>query len=488
MANTEQQVLDRLPSVEDVLSACNISFAPPKGNNEINIDCPFCDDTRRRFFFDTRIKRYYCHNCGATGGVLQFYSEIMGCDTKEAWRSFRGEAFNGERSPILHRKEEPPEKEFTKLAPIDIRDLVYRDLLNRLTLPKQEYENLTARGLSNKAISENGYKGMPNRKQADQICADLALKHKLEGVPGFYNKDGAWHMTTPAFYHLMVPVRDINGRIQGFQLRLGNEVKAVKTSLGKLIGYNVFIPKHDFFVSCNGVEIPFGSMCRPVYVNGKLQSYLVEVNGKKTPISVDDFSRWLKTVIAPCFDENDASSCIGYNISLYGEKKFFPSKRIVYPKYKWLSSAKMEGGVGPQNGVHFCFGERHKSSFIWTEGVLKPDVIRELTNMTVLGFIGTNSQAMAPEAIRQMLELGYTRAIIAYDSDMWTNPHVKKAHDKLYKTCIDSGLNVSSLVWDKKDKDGNILKGLDDYLCAWKAGKVLSNDTEEITRNIGKPW
>ena len=54
MANTEQQVLDRLPSVEDVLSACNISFAPPKGNNEINIDCPFCDDTRRRFFFDTR--------------------------------------------------------------------------------------------------------------------------------------------------------------------------------------------------------------------------------------------------------------------------------------------------------------------------------------------------------------------------------------------------------------------------------------------------
>ena len=56
MANTEQQVLDRLPSVEDVLSACNISFAPPKGNNEINIDCPFCDDTRRRFFFDTRIK------------------------------------------------------------------------------------------------------------------------------------------------------------------------------------------------------------------------------------------------------------------------------------------------------------------------------------------------------------------------------------------------------------------------------------------------
>lgn len=69
---------------------------------------------------------------------------------------------------------------------------------------------------------------MPNRKQADQICADLALKHKLEGVPGFYNKDGAWHMTTPAFYHLIVPVRDINGRIQGFQLRLGNEVKAVK--------------------------------------------------------------------------------------------------------------------------------------------------------------------------------------------------------------------------------------------------------------------
>lgn len=133
-------------------------------------------------------------------------------------------------------------------------------------------------------------------------------------------------------------------------------------------------------------------MCRPVYVNGKLQSYLVEVNGKQTPISVDAFSRWLKTVIAPCFDENDASSCIGYNLSLYGEKKFFPSKRIVYPKYKWLSSAKMEGGVGPQNGVHFCFGERHKSSFIWTEGVLKPDVIKELTNMTVLGFIGTNSQ------------------------------------------------------------------------------------------------
>ncbi|MDQ3686889.1 MAG: AAA family ATPase, partial [Acidobacteriota bacterium] len=111
-------------------------------------------------------------------------------------------------------------------APIEHRDEVHQDLLAVLDLKDRERKNLSKRGMNEEAASANNYKSVPSRILADAIAEGLAEYHDLRGVPGFYceeGKDGepgAWRLNVNYWHQgLMVPVRDIEGRIEGFQIR-----------------------------------------------------------------------------------------------------------------------------------------------------------------------------------------------------------------------------------------------------------------------------
>jgi hypothetical protein len=63
---------------------------------------------------------------------------------------------------------------------------------------------------------------------AVEICAELAHRFDIEGIPGFFDISGHWHLN----FHdedgggeLLIPVCDARGWIVAIQIRRGNEMK-----------------------------------------------------------------------------------------------------------------------------------------------------------------------------------------------------------------------------------------------------------------------
>lgn len=68
-------------------------------------------------------------------------------------------------------------------------DTVYRALLENLKLSVNHAEHLRlVRELSDSAITTNLYATMPTRERANELCAALAQRFDLCGVPGFYRE------------------------------------------------------------------------------------------------------------------------------------------------------------------------------------------------------------------------------------------------------------------------------------------------------------
>jgi hypothetical protein len=123
-------------------------------------------------------------------------------------------------------------KESTKAAPAqaDIKPLserhaVYYDMLQMLELSAEHWQQLIGRGLNDDIIAHNMYKTMPipYSKQYSALMYQLSKTHDLSGVPGFYLRNGQWHMITKK--GLLIPVCDQYGYIQGLQIRLNDESK-----------------------------------------------------------------------------------------------------------------------------------------------------------------------------------------------------------------------------------------------------------------------
>jgi hypothetical protein len=115
--------------------------------------------------------------------------------------------------PVQYNQPEKP-----NLAPVDRRDAVYTAFLESLTLTKPHSGNLLSRGLSDAEAAHNLYASVPNKKTAATVCAELAGRFDLTGVPGFYQESGCWQLAvwSSGFF---VPVRDVQGRIQACQIR-----------------------------------------------------------------------------------------------------------------------------------------------------------------------------------------------------------------------------------------------------------------------------
>jgi DNA primase len=105
------------------------------------------------------------------------------------------------------------------IANINERNKVYKAFLHKLKLEGEHLQNLIKRGLSWQEIGQNMYKSVPqDEKKRQRICKELINEgYSLKGIPGFY-KDDNW--TFVDYKGFLIPVKDVQGRIQGLQVRL----------------------------------------------------------------------------------------------------------------------------------------------------------------------------------------------------------------------------------------------------------------------------
>jgi len=199
---------------------------PPYNRSSYNVSCPCCDRNSRQKHFNINLAKnvFRCPKCDLFGGVLDMYSLFTGEERKNIAYKIRdriGTTYQGNNSYTRPAYTEP--KIISReVSDIQTRHRTYKALLSKLTLASDHYENLLNRGLSKQVIIRNGYRTTPvigmkalaRQLQSEGYC--------LSGVPGFYKaSDGHWTFVGNN-RGLLIPARNIQGFIQGLQIRRDN--------------------------------------------------------------------------------------------------------------------------------------------------------------------------------------------------------------------------------------------------------------------------
>ena len=201
---------------------------PPSGKNSYYVPCPHCDGNERKKDKHLNINLvkdvFCCPKCGWNGGVFDLYAFYTNAPRK----GIRDVLVKVLKDGYAYKLPSPipasPQSETVEspLANIEIRHTVYSAVLSMLSLASDHMSNLLSRGLTEQAICENEYRTTPaigGKILAKRLLAD---GHSLAGVPGFFtDMTGQWSFISNR-RGILVPVRDIKGRIQGMQIRRDN--------------------------------------------------------------------------------------------------------------------------------------------------------------------------------------------------------------------------------------------------------------------------
>ena len=204
----------------------------PDGKSSYYVSCPYCDRRGRKKDKHLNINLvkdvFRCAMCGWNGGIFDlyaFYTNTPREDVRaELIRIFHGESSYTRKNQQYARPSIPPPPQIVEAPATDIkiRDSTYSALLSMLSLAPDHKQNLLDRGLSEKAIIENGYGTTPIVGGKNIAKLLLESGRQIEGVPGFYkDSSGTWTFIE-CKRGILIPVRDQNGRIQGIQVRRDN--------------------------------------------------------------------------------------------------------------------------------------------------------------------------------------------------------------------------------------------------------------------------
>ncbi|MCL6479282.1 MAG: DUF3854 domain-containing protein [Peptococcaceae bacterium] len=205
-------------------SRLRLKFVKDGPGDEKIYRCPFCGDSikhpdKGHLYINTARGTYSCKRCGEEGNSITLWAKYHGIDNKKAYAQL---CENVKAGPPPVSVNSSPQKE---IADIRIRDRVYRQFLKLLPLYPEHKSNLLARGLSELQIHNNLYRSIPQEgKDRWKIARCLVEKgYPLEGIPGFFTRSGKygvfWDFVNPNGY--LIPVRDVEGRIQAIQVRTG---------------------------------------------------------------------------------------------------------------------------------------------------------------------------------------------------------------------------------------------------------------------------
>jgi hypothetical protein len=199
---------------------------PASGRSSYYVPCPKCDGRGRRNDKHLNINLakdvFRCPKCGWNGGIFDLYAYYAGVPRENAREELTRRLMGKNQAPARSPRPmipKPQEPALSPAADIEIRHAAYGALLALLSLAPDHERNLLNRGLTPAAISALGYRTTPvagGRALAGRI---LDGRRGLSGVPGFYrDSEGQWAFVLGQ-RGILIPVRDVSGRIQGLQIR-----------------------------------------------------------------------------------------------------------------------------------------------------------------------------------------------------------------------------------------------------------------------------
>lgn len=239
----------------DIGDVCALLDLTVRHQNAVSmdVDCPFCNNGRKGKLNINFAKGVYrCnYNPEHCGGTLSLYARYYNISTEQARAEIQTRLQGGDVNrkayhPPAQNDSQPPSKQ----AGLDVRHHTYTQLLHHLNLTNMHEKALLSRGLTPERIRQNEYRSVP-AFGCTQLAQSLYKKGcQLDGVPGFYQlEDGRW--TIKFSLHMsgiLIPIRWIDGRIQGFQIRLDQPMDGAKyiwlSSIGKPHGTGSGSPAH----------------------------------------------------------------------------------------------------------------------------------------------------------------------------------------------------------------------------------------------------
>ena len=217
--------------IMDVVELLHLRIRRPSPQG-VYVDCPICNDKRGKMHVNRQNDTWRCNYCDESGGMLSLYARLHNMSTSEAYREIRDAMLNGVGlSDYAVQYPDKPKTETIEEAPIadiEVRNNTYSALLSMLTLSKDHREHLqTVRGLSDEQIEKLGYKSTPPFYMCRSLANRLIERGcTLDGVPGFYQKDGQWTIASSTYTAgILIPARTRQGYISGFQIRLDVPLK-----------------------------------------------------------------------------------------------------------------------------------------------------------------------------------------------------------------------------------------------------------------------
>lgn len=213
-------------SMMDIISHLGLP-RPSSGQSAYYVPCPCCDNKPSSKHLNINIKKnvFRCPRCGVSGGIFDLYSLYTGVPRDKVLKALISDLGTPEIQKCQRTKVVFDSVDDCPVTDIDSRHATYTALLSKLSLAQDHEQNLLNRGLTYEDIVRLGYKTTPVVGMS-AIAKQLQTEgYYLAGVPGFYrNSNDEWSFIQEK-RGILIPVRDIKGRIQGLQIRRDNMQK-----------------------------------------------------------------------------------------------------------------------------------------------------------------------------------------------------------------------------------------------------------------------
>lgn len=137
---------------------------------ELNANCPFCGETRHRFFINVGKQSYYCHNCQASGGMVSLVAHLEGVSVGTAIKTLKEQTgFTPEvrQQGVKNFLRESLTMDFSKFSDVELKPIPLPDGFTLLddsqsSLAGAIRKYLYSRGLNDQTITRMGI-GFSNR-------------------------------------------------------------------------------------------------------------------------------------------------------------------------------------------------------------------------------------------------------------------------------------------------------------------------------------
>ena len=195
----------------------------------IDVDCPFCGDTKGKLNINFEKQVFNCNRCRTHGGMVELYARFFGVSNTQANAEIfsivcRHETPRISPNPVVLPKKLPREAVRAENSAID---QTFRTLLALLPLADSHRNDLHRRGLNDDQIEQYLYRSVPAFGYRALTGQLLQMGCRLEGVPGFYQNDEKdWTLAcSPRRTGYFVPVISVDGLLQGCQIRMDHPGK-----------------------------------------------------------------------------------------------------------------------------------------------------------------------------------------------------------------------------------------------------------------------